>query len=165
MGPFGDVLGPSSGHLRPSWDPLGGVLGAGSNFNAVLGRTWGVLGASWDPLGGILGASWGHLGPSWRPLGGLLGPLGGLLGRLGGQDPPEARGRRVFEASWGRLGLIFGRFLDGFWSRFSTLFLSYPTRRQHVVKPQNYYICSTGEPFKALRGQYFSSTFKYFRGL
>ena len=28
-----------------------------------------------------------------------------------------------------------------------------------------YYFHSTGEPFKALRGQYFSSTFKYFRGL
>ena len=61
-------------------------------------------------LGGVLG----HLGPSWRPLEGFLGRLGGLLGPLGGQDPPEARGTRVFEASWGRLGLIFGRFLDGF---------------------------------------------------
>ena len=117
--------------------------------------SWGGLGASWGRLWALLGASWGHLGPSWRPLGGLLGPLGGLLGRLGGQDPPEARGMRVLEASWGRLGLIFGRFLDHFFNEFSLLFLSYLTRRQHVVKPQNYFICSTGEPSEALRGQYF----------
>ena len=101
-------------------------------------------GASWGTLRGLLGP----LGPSWEPLGCLLGPLGG-------QDPPEARGPRFLEASWGRLGLIFGRFLDGFWDEFSVLFLSYLTRRQHVVKPQNYNICSTGEPFEALRGQYF----------
>ena len=66
--------------------------------------SWAILGR----LGGVLG----HLGPSWRPLGGLLGRLGGLLGPLGGQDPPEARGSCFLEASWGRLGLIFGRFLD-----------------------------------------------------
>ena len=69
------------------------------------------------------------MGPSWAvlgPLGNLLGRLGGLLGPLGGQDPPEARGTRVFEASWGRLGLIFGRFLDVFLDEFSILFLSYP---------------------------------------
>ena len=68
-------------------------------------------------LGGVLG----HLGPSWRPLGGLLGRLGSLLGPLGGQDPPQARGRCFWEASWDRLGLIFGRFLDGFFDEFSTL--------------------------------------------
>ena len=110
-------------------------------------------------FGSILEANlelcWRHLGGSWRRLGGLLGRLGGLLGPLGGQDPPEARGRRVLEASWGRLGLIFERFLDHFFNEFSLLFLSYLTRRQHVVKPQNYYICNTGEPSEALRGQYF----------
>ena len=84
----------------------------------------------------VLGGSGRLLGP----LGGLLGPLGGLLGRLGGQDPPEARGTRVFGASWGRLGLIFGTFLDGLWDEFSILFLSYLQRRQHVVKPQNYFV-------------------------
>ena len=89
------------------------------------------------------------------PLGGLLGRLGGLLGPLGGQDPPEARGMRVLEASWEPLGLIFGRFLDGFWDEFSILFLSYLQRRQHVVKPKEYYICGTGGPFEALRVQYF----------
>ena len=120
-----------------------------------------ILEANLDPCW----PPWGHLGGSWRPLGGLLGRLGGLLGPLGGQDPPEARAICFLEASWGRLGLIFERFLDHFLNEFSLLFLSYLTRRQHVVKPQNYYICSTGEPFKALRGQYFSSTFKYFRGL
>ena len=123
-------------------------------------------------LGSILEANlepcwppWGHLGGSWRPLGGLLGRLGGLLGPLRGQDPPEPRGGTFLEASWGRLGFISGRFLDGFFNDFSTLFLSYPSSHQHVVKPQNYYTCSTEEPFKALRGQYFSSTFKYFKGL
>ena len=69
---------------------------------------------------------WGYLEGSWRPLGGLLGRLGGLLGPLGGQDPPKARAPRVLEASWGRLGLIFGCFLDGFWDDVSLLFLSYP---------------------------------------
>ena len=88
-------------------------------------------------------------------LGGLLGRLGGLLGPLGGQDPPESRGIRFLEASWDRLGLIFERFLDHFFNEFSLLFLSYLTRRQHVVKPQNYFICSTEEPSEALRGQYF----------
>ena len=102
-------------------------------------------------LGGVLG----HLGPSWRPLGELLGRLGGLLGPLGGQDPPEARDICFLEASWDRLGLIFERFLDHFFNEFSLLFLSYLTRRQHVVKPQNYFICSTEEPSEALRGQYF----------
>ena len=69
-----------------------------------MGPFWAVPGASWEPLGGVLGASWG----------GVLGLLGGLLEPLGGQDPPEARGMRVLEASWGRLELIFGFFLDGF---------------------------------------------------
>jgi len=104
---------------------------------------------------GRLGAVLDHLGPSWRPLGALLGRLGSLLGPLGGQDPPETRGRRVLEASWDRLGLIFGRFLDRFLNECLILFLFYLTRRQHVVKPQNYYICNTGEPLEALRGQYF----------
>ena len=80
------------------------------------------LGAILGRLGGVLG----HLGPSWRPLGGLLGRLGGLLGPLGGQDPPEARGTTFLEASWGRLGLIFGVFLDGCGGVISILFLSYP---------------------------------------
>ena len=104
---------------------------------------------------GHLGGVFGHLGPSWRPLGGLLGRLGGLLGPLGGQDTPETRGPRVLEASWDRLGLIFERLLDHLFNEFSLLFLSYLTRRQHVVKPQNYFICSTEEPSEALRGQYF----------
>ena len=127
------------------------------------GRLRGVLGVSWA----ILEASWGglglthnkqrqcHLGGSWRPLGGLLGRLGGFLGPLGGQDPPEARGPRVLRPQKTHVGLTLGRFLDGFWNRFSILFLPYPTRRQHVVKPQNYYICSTGEPFEALHVEYF----------
>ena len=84
-----------------------------------------------------------------------MGRLGGLLGPLGGQDPTKARATRFLEASWDRLGLIFGRTLDHFLNEFSLLFLSYLTRRQHVVKPQNYYFCSTGEPLEALRGQYF----------
>ena len=109
------------------------------------------------PLGPLLGRSWG-------PLGALLGRLGGLLAPLGGQNPPEARGICFLEASWDRLGLIFERFLDHFFNEFSLLFLSYLTRRQHVVKPQNYFICSTEEPSEALRGQYFLMTFLYFRG-
>ena len=100
-------------------------------------------------------ATLGHLLGSWRPLGGLLGRLGGLLGPLGGQDPPEARGRCFWEASSGRLGLIFGRFLDGFFNGFSILFLSYLSRHQHVAKPQNNYFCSTREPLEVLRVQYF----------
>ena len=111
---------------------------------------------------GRLGPSWGRLGPSWRPLGSLLGPLGSLLGPLGGQNPPETRGICFLEASWDRLGLIFGRFLDRFSNEFSLLFLSYPTRRQHVVKPQNYYICRTGEAFQALRGGYLVNDFQDF---
>ena len=139
---------------------------APKSFQKSISKGIDFLGGSWHrflvDFGSILEANldpcwppWGHLGGSWRPLGGLLGHLGGLLGLLGGQDAPEARGTRVLEASWGRLGLIFGKFLDGFLDDFSILFLSYPSRHQHVVKPQNYYICSTEEPFKALRGQYF----------
>ena len=93
-----------------------------------------------------------------------MGRLGGLLGPLSDQDPPKRRGAPVLEASWDRLGLIFGRILDHFLNEFSLLFLSYLTRRQHVVKPQNYFICSTEEPSEALRGQYFLMTFLYFRG-
>ena len=63
---------------------------------------------------------------AWDPLGGVLGRLGGLLGRLGGQDPKKARALSFWEASWGRLGLIFGKFLDSFWDEFSIIFLSYP---------------------------------------
>ena len=116
--------------LTPFWKPSW----------AILGRLDGVL---------------GHLGPSWRPLGGLLGRLGGLLGPLGGQDPPQARGLRFLEASWDRLGFIFERYLEHLFCELSLLFLSYLTRRQHVVKPQNYFICNTEEPSEALRGQYF----------
>ena len=94
-------------------------------------------------------------GPPGGALGGFLGCLGGLLGPLGGQDPPEARGTRVLEASWGRLGLIFGRILDGIWDEFSILFLSYLQRPQHVVKAKNYYNRNTGEPLQDLRGHYF----------
>ena len=89
---------------------------------AVLGASWGHLGPSLGRLGGVLEPSWAVLGH----LGGALGRLGGVLGPLGGQDPPEARGIRVLEASWGRLGLIFGTFLEGFWDEFSILFLPYP---------------------------------------
>ena len=67
-----------------------------------------------------------------------MGPLGGLLGRLGGQDPPEARAARVLEASWGRLGLIFGRFLGCFFDDFFILVLFYPSRHHLVVKPENH---------------------------
>ena len=89
----------------------------------------GLLGLSWghfSPILSHLGSVLGHLGPSWRPLGALLGRLGGLLAPLGGQNPPETRGNCFLEASWDRLGLIFGRFLDGFWDEFSIIFLSYP---------------------------------------
>ena len=110
-----------------------------------------ILNANLDPCW----PPWGHLGASWRRLGELLGRLGSLLGPLGGQDPPEARGLRVLRASWDRLGLIFERFLDDFFKECSLLFLSYLTRRQHVVKPQNSFICSTKEPSEALRGHYF----------
>ena len=106
-------------------------------------------------LGGLLGLLGGLMGASWGPLGGLLGRLGGLLGPLSGQHPPEARGLRVFEASWGRFGLIFGRFWGGFFDECSTPFLSYPSRDQHVVKAKNYYFCNTGEPVEALHVQYF----------
>ena len=80
-------------------------------------------------LGAVLGrleAVLSRLGPSWRPLWGLLGRLGSLLVPLGGQDPPETRAICFLEASWGRLGLIFGRFLDGFCDEISILFLPYP---------------------------------------
>ena len=116
-------------------------------FTRFLLPSWAILGR----LGGILGPSWA----SWKPPGDLLGRLGGLLVPLGGQDPPETSARCFLEASWGRLGLIFGMFLEGFFNEFSTLFLSYPSRRQHVVKPQNFYICNTGEPFEALHVEYF----------
>ena len=102
-------------------------------FSSILAYFWKPTWAVLDRLGSVLG----HLGPSWRPLGALLGRLGGLLGPLGGQDPPEARGRCFREASWDRLGLIFGRLLDHLFNEFSLLFLSYLTRRQHVVRPQN----------------------------
>ena len=75
-----------------------------------MGRLGGVLGR----LGGLLEASWAVLEASW-----------GLLGPLGGQDPPQARGRCFWEASWDRLGLIFERFLDALFNEFSILFLSY----------------------------------------
>ena len=108
----------------------------------------GHLEASWGRLGDILGRLGTLLGVSWEPLGYVLGPLGG-------QDPPETKGRRVFEASWGRLGLIFGTFWDGFWDEFSILFLSYHSKYQHVVKPQNYYKRGTGEPLEAFQVEYF----------
>ena len=57
-------------------------------------------------------------GPPGGPLRGLLGPLGGLLGPLGGQDPTKTRATCFLEASWSRLGRIFGKFLDGFWDGF-----------------------------------------------
>ena len=75
-----------------------------------MGRLGALLGASWA----VLGASWGHPVPSRRPLGDVLGRLEGELGPLGGQDPTEAKGPRVLETSWGRLGLIIGRFLGRF---------------------------------------------------
>ena len=101
-------------------------------------RFGGVLGLSW----GVLGASWAHLGPSWRLLGDLFGRLKGLLGRLVGQDPTRARGAPFFSVFSSRFGLIFERFLDGFWDDFSRLVLHYPTRPQHVVKAKNYYFSS-----------------------
>ena len=70
--------------------------------------------------------------PGGRRLGGVLGRLGGVLGRLGGQDPTRARGLPFFSVFSSRFGLIFERFLDGFWDDFSRLFLHYPTRPQHV---------------------------------
>ena len=82
------------------------------DFGSHLGPSWAVLGASWN-----------HLGPSWGPLGGVLGRLGGVS--LGGHDPTRTRGLLFLEASWGRLGLIFGRFLDDFWDEISILFLHY----------------------------------------
>ena len=108
----------------------------GSILTPFWKPTWAVLGR----LGNVLG----HLGPSWRPLGGLLSRLGSLLGPLGGQDPPGTRGICFWEASWGRLGLIFGRFLDGFlgW---------------------NFNFCSTGEPLEAFQVEYFYMNILYFR--
>ena len=99
---------------------------------AVLGPSWAVLGPSWAVLGrlgpswGRLGASWVVLGRFWCRLGAVLGRLGGVLGRLGGQDPARARRPRVLEASWGCLGLIFGRFLGDLWDEISIIFLPYP---------------------------------------
>ena len=53
--------------------------------------------------------------------------LGDVLGPPGGQDPTRVRGRIFFvEAYWDRLGLIPGRFLDGFLDEISILFLPYP---------------------------------------
>ena len=92
-------------HLGSSWRRLG----------IVLEGTLRALGLSWERLGGVLGASWA-----------VLGRLGGVLGPLGGQDPTRARGACFLEASWDRLGLIFGRFLRDFWDEISILFLPYP---------------------------------------
>ena len=47
-------------------------------------------------------------------LGNVLARLGGVLGPLGGQEPTRDPTRLILEASWVRLGLIFGRFLDDF---------------------------------------------------
>ena len=91
----------SGGALGAFWGSLGRVL---VRPRRLLGRPGGLLGR----LGGLLGASWAVLEASW-----------GLL-----ED--KTRGPRVLEASWARLGLIFGRFLDGFWDEFSILFLPYP---------------------------------------
>ena len=156
-GPLGGILGPLGTLLGVSW----GVLGAGSSFSAVLGRTWRVLGASLGPLGGVLGPSWAVLATSWGPLGASWRPLGASWR----PRPTRSEGELFFGGLLGPSWAHFWEVLDGFWDDFSILFLSYRTRSQHVVKPQKYYICSTGEPFQALRGQYFSSTFKYFRGL
>ena len=59
---------------------------------------------SWE----CLGASWRRLGASWPRLGGVVGPLGG-------QEPTRDPTRLIWEASWVRLGLIFGRFLGDLW--------------------------------------------------
>ena len=103
------------GHLGPSWRRLGDVFEA----------SWGRLGPSW----GRLEASWVVLSRFWCRLGAVLGRLGGVLGRLGGQDPTRARGSCFLEASWGRLGLIFG----GFWDDFFMIcqYLSYLIFKYH----------------------------------
>ena len=64
-----------------------------------------------------------------------LGTRWTVLGPLGGQHATRAWSPRFLEPSWGRLGFIFGKFLDGFLDDISILFSSYPLRHQHVVKP------------------------------
>ena len=137
-------------HLQGvSWEPLRGLLGIPGGFLLRWARN--VLSCSppGAPLGAFLGPSWAVLEASW-----------GLLAA----KTHQKRGATVF---WRPLGTVLASFLKGFWITFlmNFLYFSYLTRRQHVVKPQNYFICSTGEPSEALRGQYFWMTFLYFRGL
>ena len=59
------------GCLRPSWAPIGTLLGV---FGHPLGRSWETLGRSWGALGGLLGVLGellGALGSSWKALGAL----------------------------------------------------------------------------------------------
>ena len=99
-------------------------------------RSWTVLGLSgpsWGRLGAVLGPSWGHLGPSWGRLGAVLG----LLGQLGTQDRPkraQESPKTILSPFWEHFGapnchfsgsflgscfgLVFGHFLDQFWSHF-----------------------------------------------
>ena len=150
---FFGILGYSCnvlGHLWASWRRLGHVLGPFwvvflSSWAVLgdLGGVWRRLGSSWAVFGvvlevswRVLETSWGRLELSWRPLGVSWGHLGGVLETLGGQDPTRARATRFLEASWDRLGHIFGRFLCDFLNEISILFLPYPETRQHVVKPK-----------------------------
>ena len=52
--------------LRPSWAPIGTLLGV---FGHALGRSWETLGSSWGALGELLGGSWELLEGSWGTLG------------------------------------------------------------------------------------------------
>ena len=119
-------MGPSWAVLGPSWAVLGRLGTVLRRLGSFLVPSWGCLGASCGRLGAILGRRGALLGVSW-----------GVLGPLGGQHPKRARGLRFLEASWGRLGLIFKRFLDCFRDKNSILFLPYHEIPQHGVKPKN----------------------------
>ena len=153
---FGRLLGRLGGLLGGFW----ALLWPYGTFWCQLKRFCGRLGALLGRLGDVLGSSWGVLGGLLGRLGGVLGGLGGLLGPPGGRDPPGARGIRFWGASWGRLGLHFRTFLDAFLDGISIIFLSYLEKIEHVVKPQNYYICNTGEAFQALHVRHFVNDFK-----
>ena len=95
----------------------------------VFGRFWCRLETDLARLAGVLR----HLEPSGVPIGGVSERLGRILGGLWAfwrPTPNESQGNPLaicfLEASWGRLVLIVGSFLDGFWDDCSIIFSSYP---------------------------------------
>ena len=92
--PLGAFGGASSGLLRASWGPLGGLLGPPGGLLGRRARFFGSSSLSWAPLGGLLGAI-------VSPLGRLLGRLEALLGRLGALLGPSGA---ILEQFWEPLG-------------------------------------------------------------